>query len=96
MELSVKVNSPSILVPKKLFLESEPRLAARVRLVVNDVLELSDDGVMEPREHHGVHQGSGRGRRGDDVIEDVVGKSIAPQGEEDLPPPARVVRGRHV
>jgi hypothetical protein len=96
VELSVEVKGPSIPVPEKLFLESEPRLAARVRLVADDVLELDDDGVMEPREHHGVHQGSGRGRQGDDVIEDVVGKSIAPQVEEDLPPPARVVRGRQV
>jgi hypothetical protein len=62
-----------------------------VRLVADDVLELDGDGVVEPREHHGVHQGPGRGRRGDDVIENV-----APQGEEDLPSPAKVVRGRGV
>jgi hypothetical protein len=35
---SVEVEGPSILVPKLLFFESEPRLMARVRLVADDVL----------------------------------------------------------
>ena len=55
VELGVKVNGPSVPVPKKLFLEKKPRLAARVRLVTDDVLEIDGDGVMEPREHHSVH-----------------------------------------
>jgi hypothetical protein len=93
VELGVEVKGPSVPVPEELFLESEPRLTARVRLVADDVLELDGDGVVEPREHHGVHQGLGRGRRGDDVIEDVVSESIAPKGEEDLSPPTRVVGG---
>jgi hypothetical protein len=33
VELSVEVESPSVLIPEELFLESEPRLAARVCLV---------------------------------------------------------------
>jgi hypothetical protein len=48
VELSVEVESPSVQVPKELFLESETRLAARVRLVADDVLELDGDGVVEP------------------------------------------------
>jgi hypothetical protein len=44
---------------------------------------------VEPLEDHGVHQGPGKGRRGGDVVEDVVSK-------EDLPPPMRVVRGCRV
>jgi hypothetical protein len=86
----------SVLVPEELFLESEPRLAVRVRLVADDVLELDGDGVVEPRELHGVHQGLGQGRRGGDVVENVVVENIAPHGEEDLPSPARVVGGRRV
>jgi hypothetical protein len=93
---SVEVKGPSIPVPEKLFLESEPRLAALVRLVADDVLELDGDGAVEPGEHHGVHQGPSRGWRSDDVVEDVVDESIVSQGEEDLPPPARVVGGRRV
>jgi hypothetical protein len=45
VELSVEVKSLSVPVPEKLFLESEPRLTARVRLVADDVLELDSDGV---------------------------------------------------
>jgi hypothetical protein len=55
VELVVKVKVPSVPVPEELFLESEPRLTARVRLVADDVLELDGDGVVEPREHNGVH-----------------------------------------
>jgi hypothetical protein len=51
---------------------------------------------VDPREHHGVHQGPGRGRRCGDAVEDVVNESIAPQGEENLPPPMRVVGGCRV
>jgi hypothetical protein len=51
---------------------------------------------VEPGEHHGVHQGPGQGWRGDVVVEDMVGESIALQGEEDLPPTARVVGRRRV
>jgi hypothetical protein len=36
------------------------------------------------------------GTEGDDVVEDVVGEGIAPQGEEDLPSPARVLGGCQV
>jgi hypothetical protein len=57
VEVAVEVKSPSIPVPEKLFLESEPCLAACVRLITDDVLELDGDGVVEPREHHSVHQG---------------------------------------
>ena len=32
----------------------------------------------------------------DEVVEDVVDKSIPPKREEDLPPPTRVVGGRRV
>jgi hypothetical protein len=91
MELGVEVKGSSIPVPEELFLESEPRLMARVRLVADDVLELDGDGVVEQGEHHG--RGLGRGRRGNDVVEDVVSESIAPKGEEDLPSPTRVVGG---
>jgi hypothetical protein len=35
---SVEVEGPSVLVSELLFFESEPRLMARVRLVVDDVL----------------------------------------------------------
>jgi hypothetical protein len=52
-----------------------------VRLVADDVLELDGDGVIEPGEHRGVHQGPDRGRRVDDVSEDVVGEHKATQGE---------------
>jgi hypothetical protein len=83
VELGVEVKGPSVSVLEELFLESKPRLVARVRLVADDVLELDGDGVVEPREHHAVHQGPGRGRRGLDVIEDVVSESIAPKSEED-------------
>jgi hypothetical protein len=96
VELSVEVKSPSVSVPEELFLESEPRLAARVHLVADDVMELNGDGAVEPREHHGVHQGPGRGRRGDDVVEDVVGESIVSQGEKHLPSPTRVMGGHRV
>jgi hypothetical protein len=51
---------------------------------------------MEPGEDHRVYQGPGRGRRGGDVVEDVVVEGVALQGVEDLPPPARVVGGRRV
>jgi hypothetical protein len=61
VELGVEVKSPSVSVPEKLFLESEPRMASRVRLVADYVLELNGDGAVEPGEHHGVHQGPGRG-----------------------------------
>jgi hypothetical protein len=91
VELGIEVKGPSVLVPEELFLESEPRLMARVRLVADDVLELNGDGAVEPGEHHGVHQGPGRGRWGDDVVEDVVGKTTATKDEKDLPPPTRVV-----
>ena len=81
MELDVEVKGPSVPVPKKLFLESEPCLAARVRLAADDVLELDGDGVMEPGEHRGVHQGLDRGWWVDDVSEDVVGEHKATQGQ---------------
>jgi hypothetical protein len=91
VELCVEVQGASVPVPKELFLEGEPRLTARVRLVADDVLELDGDSSVEPGEDHGVHQGPDRGRRGGDVVEDV-----APQGEEDMPSPARIVGGRRV
>jgi hypothetical protein len=91
VELSVEVQGTSVPVPEELFFEGEPRLTARVRLVANDVLELDGDGSVEPGEDHGVHQGPGWGRRGGDVVEDVVVEGVATQGEEDLPLPARVV-----
>jgi hypothetical protein len=96
VELDVEVKGPSVPVPEELFLEGEPRLAGRVCLVADDVLELDGDCAMEPGEHDGVHQGPGRRRRGDVVVEDVVGESVASQGEVELPPPARVVGGRRV
>jgi hypothetical protein len=96
VELDVEVKSLSVPIPEELFLEGEPCLTAHVHLVMDDVLELDSDGVVEPGEHQGVHQGPGRGRRGDDVVKDVVGEGLAPQGDKDLPPPARVVRGRRV
>jgi hypothetical protein len=95
VELCVKVQGVSVPVPEEMFLEGEPRLTVRVRLVADDVLELDSDGSVEPGEDHGVHQGPGRGRRGDDVVEDMVVEGVAPQGE-DLPSPARVVGGRRV
>jgi hypothetical protein len=52
-------------------------MAACVRLVADDVLELDGDGVMEPGEHRGVHQGLDRGWWVDDVSEDVVGEHKA-------------------
>jgi hypothetical protein len=91
VELGVEVKSSSVPVPEELFLEGEPRLTARVRLVADDVLELDGDSSVEPGEHHGVHQGPGRGRRGGNVVKDVVVEGVAPQGEEDLPSLARVV-----
>jgi hypothetical protein len=51
---------------------------------------------VEPEEDHGVHQGPGWGWRGGDIVEDVVVEGVAPQGEEDLPPPARVMGGHRV
>jgi hypothetical protein len=68
----------------------------RLAEVADDVLELDGDGSVEPGEDHGVHQGPGPRRRGGDVIEDVVVEGVAPQGEKDLSPPARVVGGRQV
>jgi hypothetical protein len=91
VELGVEVQGTSVLVPEELFFEGKPRLTTRVRLVADDVLELNGDGSVEPGEDHGVHQGPGPGRWGGDVVEDV-----APQGEKDLPPPARIVGGRRV
>jgi hypothetical protein len=38
VELGIKVDGSSVPVPEELFLEGEPRLAARVRLVTDDVL----------------------------------------------------------
>jgi hypothetical protein len=96
VELCVEVQGASVPVPEELFLEGEPRLTARVRLVTDDVLELDGDSSVEPGENHGVHQGPGRGRRGGDVMEDVVVEGVAPQGEEDLPSLARIVGGRRV
>jgi hypothetical protein len=93
VELGIKVKGPSVTVPEELFLESEPRLATFVRLVSDDVLELDDDGVVDPPENHGVHQVPGQRRRGDDILEGVVSESIVPKSEEDLPPPKRVVGG---
>jgi hypothetical protein len=90
------VQGASVPVPEELFFEGEPHLTTRVRLVANDILELDGDGSVEPGEGHGVHQGPGLGRRGGDVVEDVVVEGVAPQGEKDLPPPARVVGGRRV
>jgi hypothetical protein len=91
VELSVEVKGPSVSVPEELFLEGEPCLSARVRLVMNDVLELNSDGDVEPREHHVVHQVPGQRRRGDDV-----GESLPPKSDEDLTPPMRVVGGCRV
>lgn len=59
-------------------------------------MELDSDGVVKPREHHVVHQGPRRRWQGDDVVEDVVSKSVAPKGEEDLAPLMRVVVGHRV
>jgi hypothetical protein len=86
----------SVPVPEELFLEGEPRLTTRVRLVADDVLELDGYSSVEPGEDHGVHQGPGRGRWTVDVIEDVVVEDVAPQGEEDMRSPARVVGGHWV
>jgi hypothetical protein len=96
VELGVKVQGASVPVPEELVFEGEPHLTSRVRLVADDVLELDGDGSVEPGEDHRVHQGPGPRRRGGDVVEDVVVEGVAPQGEKDLPPPARVVRGRRV
>jgi hypothetical protein len=60
VELGVEVQGASVPVPEELFFKGEPRLTPRVRLVADDVLELDDDGAMEPGEDHGVHQGPGR------------------------------------
>jgi hypothetical protein len=65
VELGVEVKGPSVPVPEELFLEGEPRLTAHVRLVKDDVLELDSYGVVEPRQHHVVHQVLGRRRWGD-------------------------------
>jgi hypothetical protein len=96
VELCVKVQGASVLVREELFLEGKPRLMARVRLVMDDVLELDGDGSVEPGEEHGVHQGPGQGWRGGNVVEDMVIEGVASQGDEDLPSPARVVGGRRV
>jgi hypothetical protein len=72
VELGVEVQGASVPVPEELFFEGEPRLTTRVRLVADDVLELDGDGSVEPGEDHGVHQGPSPGRRGGDVVEDVV------------------------
>jgi hypothetical protein len=96
VELGVEVQGASVPIPEELFFESEPRLTAHVLLVADDVLELNGDGSVEPVEDHGVHQGPSSGRQGGDVVEDVVVEGVAPQGEKDLPPPARIVGGRQV
>ena len=96
MELGIEVKGLSVPVPEELFLEGEPRLAGRVRLVADDVLELDGDSFVEPEEQQSVHQGPCRGRWGGDVIKDVVIEGVASQGEEDLPSLARVVRGHRV
>jgi hypothetical protein len=84
-ELGVDVKSSSVSVLEELFLEGEPRLTARVRLVADNVLEHDGDSSVEPGEHHDVHQGPDWGRRGGDVVKDVVVKGVAPQGEETCP-----------
>jgi hypothetical protein len=96
VELGVEVQGASVAVPEELFFKGEPRPTTRVHLVADDVLELEGDGSMEPGEDHGVHEGPCPGRRGGDVVEDVVIEGIAPQGEKDLLPPARVVGGYRV
>jgi hypothetical protein len=48
VELGVEVQGASVPVPEELFLEGEPRLTARVRLVADDVLELDGDSSVEP------------------------------------------------
>jgi hypothetical protein len=96
VELGVEVQSASVPVPEELFFEGEPRLTTCVHLVADDVLELDGDGSVEPGEDHEVHQGPGPGWRGGDVVEEVVVEVVAPQGEKDLPPPARVVGGHRV
>jgi hypothetical protein len=96
VELCIEVQGTSVPVPEELFLEGEARLTTRVRLVADDVLELDGDSSVEPGEDHDVHQGPCRGRRGGDVVEDVVVEGVAPQGEEDLPSPAWIVGGRRV
>jgi hypothetical protein len=63
VELGVEVQGASVPVPEELFLEGEPRLTARVRLVADDVLELDGYSSVEPGEDHFVHQGPGQGRR---------------------------------
>jgi hypothetical protein len=78
VELGIDVKSSSVPIPEELFLEGEPRLMVRVRLVADDVLELDGDSSVEPGEHHSVHQGLGRGRRGGDVVKDVVVQGVAP------------------
>jgi hypothetical protein len=64
VELGVEVKGPSVPVPEDLFLEGEPRLTVHVRLAEDDVLELDSYGVVEPREHHVVHQVPGWRRWG--------------------------------
>jgi hypothetical protein len=85
VELGVEVHGTTVPVPEGLFFEGEPCLMARVRLVAYDVLELNGDGSVEPGEDHGVHLGPCWGRRGGDIVEDVVVEGLASQGEEDLP-----------
>jgi hypothetical protein len=96
VELGIKVQGVSVPVPEELFFEGEPRLTTHVRLVTDDVLELDSDGSVEPGEDHRVHQGPGLGRRGGNVVKDVVIEGVAPQGEKDLSPQASVVGGRRV
>jgi hypothetical protein len=71
VELGIDVKSSSVPIPEELFLEGEPRLTARVHLV-------DGESSVEPGEHHSVHQGPGRGRRGGDVVKDVVVQGVAP------------------
>jgi hypothetical protein len=96
VELGVEVEGLSVPVPDELFLEGEPCMSAHVCLVADDVLQLDGDGVVEPREHHTVHQALGWRRRGDEVVETVVGESVLPKREEDLPLPMRIVGGHRV
>jgi hypothetical protein len=55
VELSVEVERSSLLIPDELVLESEPCLTGGVRLITDDVLQLDDDGAVEPRDDHAVH-----------------------------------------
>jgi hypothetical protein len=96
VELGVAMERSRIPVPEELVLESEPRLTSCVRLVANDVLELNDDGVVEPREDNAVHEAPGGRWRSVEVVEDVIDEDVLPQCEKDLSSPTGAVGGRRI